>query len=108
MCANGTLRLRQCADIGLGVNAALIDAAALSESFAAFPASESAALQDYERKRLPEHEALIRLVQVRSVHVVGVPWLRVLPFPGLPQFSNLNHRALACGTCAWLKSVTVL
>lgn len=55
------------ADLGQGVNSALLDVGTLSNSLAVHPGDVSAALHDYEQKRLPENSALIRLMQVRSV-----------------------------------------
>lgn len=54
------------ADLGQGVNSALLDVAQLADSLDAHPRDEAAAMRDYERARLPENHALLRLMQARS------------------------------------------
>jgi 2-polyprenyl-6-methoxyphenol hydroxylase-like FAD-dependent oxidoreductase len=53
------------ADLGLGVNSALQDVDTLSSSLAQHDGDAAAALHAYERVRLPENTALMRLMQVR-------------------------------------------
>lgn len=54
------------ADLGMGVNAGLVDVAVLFEVLDEFGNDLPAALQEYERLRLPEHAALIDILQVRT------------------------------------------
>jgi hypothetical protein len=65
-CARDISQLLCAVDIGQGVNAALLDVRSLHTSLQFFPGDIHAALRDYERRRLPENRALMRLVQVCS------------------------------------------
>ena len=55
-----------CADLGLGVNAGLVDVGVLFEVLEEHSNDVPAALLEYERLRRPEHAALVRIMQARS------------------------------------------
>ena len=54
-----------CADLGHGVDAALVDVQVLAECLDEHEDDVAAALALYERLRLPELEAMSRVLQVR-------------------------------------------
>ena len=68
-CTLSALAHRLCdADLGQGVNAALLDVGTLARCLNEHPDDVSAALAEYEDVRLPEIRALIRLMQVCACH----------------------------------------
>jgi 2-polyprenyl-6-methoxyphenol hydroxylase-like FAD-dependent oxidoreductase len=74
-------------DIGQGINAGLMDVIALDRALRGddivkgnatgrFPASLGQALDRYQRNRVPEHRALIRLARFGAPYQYNQPWRR--------------------------------
>ena len=59
------------ADIGQGVNSAMLDIMQLYESVGAQGSDLNTALAEYQAKRVPESFALMRMVSVRSFKIVS-------------------------------------
>lgn len=78
------------ADIGQGVNAALLDVSTLTNCMAKSPQDLNAALREYEAIRVGENRALVRMMQVRTADLCA-PFLHAGVFPACML------RIIACG-----------
>lgn len=106
----GVLTLGVRADLGQGVNSAILDVFTLSTSLERHRGDSGAALVEYESVRLPESKALVDIMVVRPcdvVHAPARPACRPIP-PWRQHLASIALRRVCTGESMALSAVAAL